>query len=138
MVDTYTCAMCGGTFEKGWSDEDAAAELEANCPGMPREACAIICDDCFNGRLGGAQEIVLGRDEHGVFSQVMVDALADALADVTVRKIVLDLGPRGDVPGSYALHDEIARIEIRARAGEQRRPDYLRHDPTKSMRRRRR
>jgi DNA-directed RNA polymerase subunit RPC12/RpoP len=43
----YTCAICGGTFKKGWSDEDAAAELRTNWPGIPPEDCAIVCDDCF-------------------------------------------------------------------------------------------
>lgn len=47
MDETYTCARCGETNEKGWSDEEAAAEREANWPGFDEADCVLICDDCF-------------------------------------------------------------------------------------------
>jgi hypothetical protein len=46
--DTYTCAGCGGTFDKGWSDEEADAEsvatfgVRGDAPGM-----ATVCDPCY-------------------------------------------------------------------------------------------
>lgn len=46
--DTYTCAHCGGTFERGWTDEEAQAEsvqnfgVRGDAPGM-----ALVCDDCY-------------------------------------------------------------------------------------------
>jgi len=47
-ANEYKCAACGGVFEKGWSDEEAAAELNARYGGIPVEACDVICDDCYN------------------------------------------------------------------------------------------
>lgn len=46
---TYTCAVCGGVFEFGTSEEDAEAEYQALFPasaasGEPRD---IVCDVCF-------------------------------------------------------------------------------------------
>jgi hypothetical protein len=47
---TFTCESCGGTFDKVWSDEEAAAEAEENFPGLdvsdPAEA-GVVCDDCY-------------------------------------------------------------------------------------------
>jgi hypothetical protein len=46
-MNTFTCAACGGTFEKGWSDEEAAAEaLEVWGPLDPDDE-ATVCDDCY-------------------------------------------------------------------------------------------
>lgn len=47
MADTYICAMCGGIFEKGWSDEEAWAEHDANFLGMSHDESEIVCDDCY-------------------------------------------------------------------------------------------
>ena len=46
LGNTYTCAQCGETHEKGWSDEDALAESDALW-GSPDIEWAVICDDCF-------------------------------------------------------------------------------------------
>lgn len=43
----FTCAQCGGTFEKGWTDEEAAAEAQANFSATELEDTAMICDDCY-------------------------------------------------------------------------------------------
>lgn len=45
--ETYTCAACGGVFEKGWSDEEALAEAAEVFPdwGGPMD---VVCDDCWN------------------------------------------------------------------------------------------
>lgn len=43
----YRCAQCGKVFDKGWSDEEAAAELGRTFPGFEIEDCAVVCDDCF-------------------------------------------------------------------------------------------
>ncbi len=49
MAETYTCAACGGTFDKEWSDEEAFAESRetfgvdiTHDPTM-----AVLCDDCY-------------------------------------------------------------------------------------------
>jgi len=58
MTDTFTCANCGDTHEKGWSDEEAAAEAQENFPGIdttdPVEA-PVVCDDCYNRIMGRAR-----------------------------------------------------------------------------------
>lgn len=43
----YVCDECGGTFETGWSDEEAREEAEALFPGASPEDMAVVCDECF-------------------------------------------------------------------------------------------
>ena len=45
MTDIYTCAHCGGTFEKAWSDEEAAAESLSIWGKL--DDPTTICDDCW-------------------------------------------------------------------------------------------
>jgi len=46
--DQYTCAACGETHDKQWSDEEAMAEAHANFGDtIDQEACDIVCDDCY-------------------------------------------------------------------------------------------
>lgn len=47
-AENFRCEQCGGTFEKGWSDEDAEAERGAEFPSVPHEECALVCGDCYN------------------------------------------------------------------------------------------
>jgi DNA-directed RNA polymerase subunit RPC12/RpoP len=49
MAENYTCANCGGTFEKTYSDEEAMAEMESNFSPeeIAAEGKAIVCDDCY-------------------------------------------------------------------------------------------
>ena len=58
MTETFTCASCGDTHEKGWSDEEAAAEAEQNFPGIdlsdPDEA-PVVCDSCYQHIMGRAR-----------------------------------------------------------------------------------
>jgi hypothetical protein len=45
---TYTCDDCGGTFEEGWSDEEAHAEAVQNFGTLADgPAMAVVCDDCY-------------------------------------------------------------------------------------------
>lgn len=44
---TYTCESCGGTWEKGWTDEEAEAEGRALLADPDAGGTAVICDDCF-------------------------------------------------------------------------------------------
>jgi hypothetical protein len=48
----FQCAICGGFFEKGWSDEEAEAEREVNFPGIPPSEFSLICDDCYKKKMG--------------------------------------------------------------------------------------
>ena len=46
-MDTYKCAVCGGVFEKGLTEEEAQAELKENFGDIPVSECDIVCDDCY-------------------------------------------------------------------------------------------
>ena len=52
--DTYECARCHGVFEKVWSDEEAAAEMEATWQPQPGPL-AVICDDCYQQMMAWAR-----------------------------------------------------------------------------------
>lgn len=45
--DTYTCAACGGVFEKGRSDDDAMLESKTLWGDLAPADLCVICDDCF-------------------------------------------------------------------------------------------
>ena len=42
----YKCAVCDKTYSKGWSEEEALAELKDKFD-TPVEECAIVCDGCY-------------------------------------------------------------------------------------------
>lgn len=44
-VETFTCAVCGETFECEWSEEEAVAEAEAIFGKGVMEDYVIVCDD---------------------------------------------------------------------------------------------
>ena len=47
-VSDFTCALCHGTFEEGWTDEEALAEYNAAFTEEERaEPREIVCDDCY-------------------------------------------------------------------------------------------
>lgn len=48
MSNTFTCAICKQTFEKGLTDEEAESQLNEEFPGAEPEECALVCDDCYN------------------------------------------------------------------------------------------
>ena len=58
MSETFTCARCGATHEKDWSDEEAAAEAEEFFPGMdvsdPQES-AVVCTPSYEYLMGRAR-----------------------------------------------------------------------------------
>ena len=54
MSEEYTCAHCGGTWEKAWTDEEAKAEskelglwIEPEDRQTADDEMVIVCDDCF-------------------------------------------------------------------------------------------
>ena len=42
----FQCAVCGGLFDKDWSDEEAIAEYKARFGDEPM-AETPLCDDCY-------------------------------------------------------------------------------------------
>jgi len=53
--NSYKCAICGGVFNKGWSDEEAMSEMKELWGDCPEEELAVMCDDCFNGITPGTR-----------------------------------------------------------------------------------
>jgi len=52
-TDKYTCAGCGGTFTKEWSDEEAFQEsLDKFGADLFKEPIAVVCDDCYKKLMG--------------------------------------------------------------------------------------
>jgi hypothetical protein len=43
----YRCEVCEGVFDKGWSDEEASAELAETFQGFSEDECGMVCDDCY-------------------------------------------------------------------------------------------
>ena len=73
-METYKCERCGGVFEKGWSDEEAIAEMGEVFPGATQEQCGLVCDPCYqkmrpvwefdNAVLGALVELAKLHREH--------------------------------------------------------------------------
>jgi len=47
MSETYTCAKCNNEYDKGWSDEEAMAETDANFPDRGDKPLEVVCDPCY-------------------------------------------------------------------------------------------
>lgn len=45
---TFQCVMCGETFQKGWSDEEAMKEYEQNYGAHIGEEMDVVCDECHD------------------------------------------------------------------------------------------
>jgi hypothetical protein len=43
----FTCGVCKGVFDCGWTDDEARTELGENFPGIDVSACGVVCDDCY-------------------------------------------------------------------------------------------
>jgi len=50
MANEYTCAMCGNTYSKGWTDEEANNEYMENFGPViaTHDEGVMVCDDCYN------------------------------------------------------------------------------------------
>lgn len=43
----YQCAECNGSFERGWSEEEAMAESKSLFGEIPKKEQVVVCDNCF-------------------------------------------------------------------------------------------
>jgi hypothetical protein len=43
----YRCSHCHHVYTKAWTDKEALQELQETWPGVSKEECGIICDDCW-------------------------------------------------------------------------------------------
>lgn len=53
MDNKFTCSICGETYDKLWSDDEAnkeAEELWGVENASINDDMAVICDDCWNNR----------------------------------------------------------------------------------------
>lgn len=52
-TNEYQCDDCGGIFKKGWTDEEAKAEMKNNgFDAFPLSEMVKVCDDCYNKIMG--------------------------------------------------------------------------------------
>jgi hypothetical protein len=65
MDDTFTCSECRQTFEKGWTDLDAAEELEASFGIADTSHCDVVCDDCYREIMGLPPLVTVPLEENG-------------------------------------------------------------------------
>jgi len=56
MPDFFVCEQCGGEFEKGWTDDEASAEYEAEFGSLSTGDVASVCDDCYKVIMGERAE----------------------------------------------------------------------------------
>jgi DNA-directed RNA polymerase subunit RPC12/RpoP len=54
--DTFTCDICGETYEKGWTDEEAEAECREKFGNLKSEQRGIACGDCFQRYFGSERQ----------------------------------------------------------------------------------
>jgi hypothetical protein len=47
VSETYTCACCGKTRKKDWSDEEAMAEARGIFSPAELAGAETVCDDCW-------------------------------------------------------------------------------------------
>ncbi len=47
MANTFTCCVCKETFDKGWTDEEAAAERKELFGGPSEPTDVTVCEECF-------------------------------------------------------------------------------------------
>ena len=73
MSDTFTCARCGGTFPKGWSDEEAAAEAAAIFTPAELAATDVVCDDCFRLFMPALPRLRAETDQEAAAAGFSVD-----------------------------------------------------------------
>lgn len=53
---TFTCGVCGETFVKGRTDEEAAAEMRTTWqPHEGDDDLGTVCDDCFKRVMAWAK-----------------------------------------------------------------------------------
>lgn len=100
----FVCGECGGTFDKGWSDEDAQAEMLANFGELPDDDRVTVCDDCFQAMERNMR--AAGLDFGDVDSHISaMDEIQAWLADAKERERARVLAEHGEV-GLY-IHDQI-------------------------------
>ena len=96
--ESFTCARCGGTFEKERSDDEALADAESLwTPETMAAPQADICDPCFGEFLEWAkvnipEALLLGRD---LLSDRYDDLRVVAVVSLVLQRPDVDLAVLG-------------------------------------------
>jgi hypothetical protein len=72
--DTFTCARCGGTWDKVWTDEEAMAEAEATFTEAELTDAAVICDDCYQAFMPALPRLRAEIDQEAAAAGLPLDA----------------------------------------------------------------
>jgi hypothetical protein len=78
----FTCDMCGGTFEDGWTEEEANAEAKENWGidnASETAGMSVVCDDCYAKLSALIPQDVKERSKKLMMAKV---AISDAPVDV--------------------------------------------------------
>lgn len=55
MTRRFTCEGCGGTFDSGWSEEEAMKEYKTTFGPHAEQDYGILCDDCYKKFISWAE-----------------------------------------------------------------------------------
>ena len=67
MTHTFTCSICGETYESDRPEDETIAEMKANFgDDITKDECQVVCDDCYDKikpeiNQGAYSEWLLGR-----------------------------------------------------------------------------
>jgi len=69
---SYKCSECGGTFESGWTEEEALAEFRQTFGREKRDDDAEVCDECYKAIMG-RHEGEDHKDNAAAFDELVKD-----------------------------------------------------------------
>ena len=105
-AETFTCDNCGETREKGWSDEEAAAEAAELYPGMDltdRAEAGVVCDACYQhimGRVRAEAPELIGEGWRGREPEVLEDGSLLYEMTVAAGSFLAGFGKPAESPDS--------------------------------------
>lgn len=93
--ETFTCANCGQTFDKGRSDEEAMAESVAGFGEYDPDDLCVVCDDCYQAIMARPVEAIV--DGHMAYLKAFEaafleewDAYAKQTTERMLHEVVID------------------------------------------------
>jgi hypothetical protein len=105
MSGVFTCAACGGVFEKGWTDAEAEAERIAN--GWASTDCGITCDDCFKlimaERAADAQALSMTPEQLAVLVGAAPQPRCESMAQLQQTALLTEWAAVLRVPVKYLM-----------------------------------
>ena len=85
MPDEFTCAQCGGTFDKEWSDEEALAEAAENFGEI--DDPVVICDDCYKRMIAWLPPMQW-KEDHVVLCRPPIHGASAWFEDAVARGLI--------------------------------------------------